>query len=247
MNTSFLYQAFDLREQSCSRVRYEDNSIIFNIQTRQNKLRCPYCLSRKNIHSGYHIRRIRSIPIGSKQVFLNLKIQRIACKDCNCIRQEDIHFLTSKRAYTNRFSRLVVELSHISTIQDVARFLHLSWDTVKEIQKRYLQRHFANPDLTGLESIGIDEFDVSKGHVYKTIVVNLLTGQVVYIGDGKGSDALDAFWQKIKKRGVEIKAVATDLSAAFIASVMSNAPNAVLVFDHFYVVKLMNFKGRLVY
>ena len=240
MNTSFLYQAFGLREQYCSSVRYEDNSIIFDIQTRQDKLRCPCCQSRKIIHSGYHIRRIRSIPIGSKQVFLNLKIQRIACKDCNCIRQEDIHFLTGKRAYTNRFSRLVVELSQISTIQDVARFLHLSWDTVKEIQKRYLQRHFSNPDLTGLEYIGIDEFAVSKGHVYKTIVVNLLTGQVVYIGDGKGSDALDNFWKKIKKCGVEIKAVATDLSAAFIASVMSNAPNAVLVFDHFHVVKLMN-------
>ena len=70
--------------------------------------------------------------------------------------------------------------------------------------------------------------------------MNLLTGQVGYIGDGKGSDTLDAFWKKIEKCRIEIKAVATDLSAAFIASVMSNGSNAVLVFDHFYVVKLMN-------
>lgn len=71
-------------------------------------------------------------------------------------------------------------------------------------------------------------------------MVNLLSGQVVYIGDGKGSDALDAFWKKIKKLGVNIKAVATDLSPAFVSSVMTNAPNATLVFDHFHVVKLMN-------
>lgn len=33
--------------------------------------------------------------------------------------------------------------------------------------------------------------------------------------------------------------MATDLSAAFIASILENCPNAVQVFDHFHVVKLM--------
>nr|WP_317164422.1 transposase [Parabacteroides goldsteinii] len=46
--------------------------------------------------------------------------------------------------------------------------------------------------------------------------------------------------EESKKAGCVIKSVATDLSAAFISSVMTNAPDAVLVFDHFHVVKLMN-------
>ena len=29
MNTSFLYHAFGVREQECTRVRYEDNGIIW--------------------------------------------------------------------------------------------------------------------------------------------------------------------------------------------------------------------------
>ncbi|MFA6719081.1 MAG: transposase, partial [Prevotella sp.] len=37
-----------------------------------------------------------------------------------------------------------------------------------------------------------------------------------------------------------IKAVATDLSPAFVSAVMANIPAATLVFDHFHVVKLMN-------
>lgn len=240
MNTSFLYHALGIREQECSHVRYKDNSIIIEMQTRSDKLCCPCCHSKQFILSGSHTREIRSVPIGSKSVVLKMKIQRIKCKSCGCVRQENVHFLTGKRGYTNRFSRLVVELSHIGTIQDVARFLHLSWDTVKDIQKRYLQRHYANPNIRGLEYIGIDEFAVAKGHHYKTIVVNLINGQVIYVGDGKGADALDAFWKKVKKEKCMIKAVATDLSAAFISSVMSHAPNATLVFDHFHVVKLMN-------
>lgn len=53
-------------------------------------------------------------------------------------------------------------------------------------------------------------------------------------------EALEGFWKKINKNGVVIKAVATDLSGAFISSVLQNAPQATLVFDHFHVVKLMN-------
>lgn len=94
--------------------------------------------------------------------------------------------------------------------------------------------------MSKLEYIGIDEFAVRKGHVYKTIVADLLTGQVVYVGDGKGADALEKFWKKARKAKAAIKAVATDLSAAFISSVRENAPDATLVFDHFHVVKLMN-------
>jgi transposase len=87
-------------------------------------------------------------------------------------------------------ARLVVKLSRIGTIKDVANYLHLSWDTVKDIQKKYLYRHYNNPDFTGFRYIGIDEFAVAKGHIYKTIVVDLGTGRVIYIGECKGMEAL---------------------------------------------------------
>lgn len=240
MNTSFLYHAFGVREQECSRVRYEDNSIVLDLQTRRDKLCCPCCKSRNIARSGSISRMIRSVPIGSKSVWLNVRIQRVLCRDCGTVRQERLHFVTGKRGYTNRFARLVVELSRIGTIKDVAGHLHVGWDTVKDIQKRHLQRHYGHPDLSALEYIGIDEFASSKGHKYKTIVVNLSNGQVVHVGEGKGADSLAGFWAKAKKSGCTIKAVATDLSAAFISSVMSNAPQATLVFDHFHVVRLMN-------
>jgi transposase len=44
----------------------------------------------------------------------------------------------------------------------------------------------------------------------------------------------------VKKAECRIKTVTTDLSAAFIASVMTHTPDLTSVFDHFYLVKLMN-------
>ena len=75
------------------------------------------------------MRMVRCIPIGHKQVRLQVKVQRVECKDCGAVRQEHLHFITGKRTYTNRFCRLVVELSRIGTIKDVASFLHVGWDT----------------------------------------------------------------------------------------------------------------------
>lgn len=73
-----------------------------------------------------------------------------------------------------------------------------------------------------------------------TIVVDLDTGRIVHVGNGKGKEALEAFWNRANRLGVKIEVVATDLSGAFIASVLGNASEATLVFDHFHVVKLMN-------
>jgi len=74
------------------------------------------------------------------------------------------------------------------------------------------------------------------------VVLNLRSGVIVYVGDGKGVDALDAFWKRVRHARAKIKAVATDMSKAYIRAVREHLPRAVHVFDHFHVVKLFNEK-----
>ncbi len=72
---------------------------------------------------------------------------------------------------------------------------------------------------------------------------NLKSGAVVFVGDGKGSEALEPFWEKIKgKRSVQIKAVAVDMSPAYTKAVREHLPKAKIVYDHFHVIKLFNEK-----
>ena len=90
-------------------------------------------------------------------------------------------------------------------LKDVSNLLDVSWNTIKDIPVRYLERRYSPPLVDGVDSIGIDEFAVKKGHVYKTIVVDLRTGRILYVGDGKGADSLDRFWKKVRKKGLEIE------------------------------------------
>ena len=128
------------------------------------------------------------------------------------------------------------------TILDVANHLQVGWDVIKDIQKRYLTKKFKRPRLKHVKQIAIDEISIGKGHRYLTVVLNLKTGAVIFVGDGKGSDALTPFWKRLRYAKAQIKAVAIDMSPAFIAAVLENLPDATVVFDHFHVIKLYNDK-----
>ena len=78
-------------------------------------------------------------------------------------------------------------------LKDTAHLLGVSWDAIKEIHTHHLECRYAPPSLEGVDSIGIDEFAVRKGHVYKTIVVDLKSGRILYVGQGKAADALADF------------------------------------------------------
>ena len=55
----------------------------------------------------------------------------------------------------------------------------MSWDVIKDIQKRYLKKHFGKPKLRHLERIAIDEISIGKRHKYPTVVLDIDAGAVV--------------------------------------------------------------------
>jgi transposase len=190
---------------------------------------------------GTVARRFRTVPIGSKRVFLDLEVQRVECRRCGKVRQEKLGFADPRFSYSRAFERYALDLSKQMTIQDVARHLKISWDVIKEIQKGDLTRRFSRPCLKNVKRIAIEEISVRKGHRYLTVVLDTDTGAVIFVGDGKGSDALEPFWKRLRRPRAKIKAVAMDMSTTYIISaVSSHLPTATIVFDHFHVVKLFN-------
>jgi transposase len=113
---------------------------------------------------------------------------------------------------------------------------------VKDIQKRYLGRKFGKPKLKNLRKIGINEIYLGKRHRFRTLVMDLDTGAVVFVDEGKGTDALEPFWKRLGRKRAKILAVAVDISPAYSQAVRENLPKAVMVFDHFHIIELFNEK-----
>lgn len=242
MSTSLLYHVFGVRGYTLVSNIFEGGKVIFRIKGRREDLRCPVCKSRDVILRGSHPRVYRTLPIGRKPTYVSLDVPRLGCNSCGAVRQACVPFAESRRSYTRSFERYVLALSKVMTIQDIALHLNVSWDVVKDIQKRNLQEKYKRIPLHGLREIAIDEISIGRGHKYLTVVLDLDSGAVVFIGDGKGADALRPFWKRLKRARAKIWAVAIDMSPAYISAVRNNLPNAAIVFDRFHVVKLFNDK-----
>ena len=240
MSTSLLYHGFGIHGYEYVRTRYEGGKVIFKIRQKREDLRCSVCRSRHVVLRGTIQRRFRCLPIGLKPVWITLAIQRVWCRSCNLIRQVHLGFADPRFNYTKAFERYALELCRHMTILDVARHLGVSWDVIKNIQKRYLKKRFFRPKLKKLKRLAIDEITIGKGHRYLTIVLDLNTGAVVFVGDGKGAEALETFWTRLKRSKSKVEAVAIDMSPAYISAVTEKLPGAIIVFDHFHVIKLYN-------
>jgi transposase len=240
MSTSLLYHAWGLRDYHQQAIDFGEGQIVFRIQQNPDTLCCGHCGSQRVHRAGVVTRRFKALPIGSRPVYLQLPVQRLWCASCGQTRQVKLTFADERRSYTHSFERYALELSAHTTIQAVAQHLGVSWDVVKDIQKRYLLRHFAKPRLRDLEQIAIDEISIGRGQRYLTVVLDLQSGAVVFVGEGKGAASLQPFWKRLRASGARVQAVATDMSPAYTLAVHENLPQAVHVFDRFHVIKLFN-------
>ncbi|MFH1985264.1 MAG: helix-turn-helix domain-containing protein [Pseudomonadota bacterium] len=193
MSTSLLYHAFRIRGYKFVRSFFDRGRIIFRARQERHQLRCPVCRSRRINLKGSIKRTFGYAPIVFKPVFIEFAIPRIECLDCGVIRQVKLGFADERRSYTRQFERLALGLCCHMTIKDVANFLSVSWDTIKEIQKRYLKRRFSRPSLKGIKRLAIDEIYIGSKEKYLTIVMDLDRGAVVFVSEGKGGDALVPF------------------------------------------------------
>lgn len=117
----------------------------------------------------------------------------ITRKDKLCRRTEDVY-----KATITECKRIMRGNDHP---QDVAKKLGMGWDTVKSIRKEHLSRKYSKIELKDLKILALDEIAIQKGHKYITIVMDLESGAIVFVGDGKGAESLEPFWKKLKTRG----------------------------------------------
>jgi transposase len=242
MSTSLLYHAFGIRGYQYTRTDYQDGRTIFTIHQEPETCRCSACGSSQVQSRGHAERRFRTVPIGRRATLVVLPIPRVECQACGAVRQVKIPFADPRRSYTKAFQRYALELARRMTIRDVAKHLGVSWDMIKDIQKRDLSRRYAKPKLKHLRHLAIDEIAIAKGHRYLTVVMDLDSGAVVFVGDGKGAKALLPFWKRLKGSQAKIEAVAMDMAPAYREAVLTHLPGAKIVFDRFHVMKLFNEK-----
>lgn len=192
-------------------------------------------------------RDFKALPVGKKKQIIRVRVHRLLCHECGGYRQEAKPFVSGDKVrHTRSMERYVMDLRKEMSIKAVAEFTGLNWKTVKDIEKEKLKSKYRTIRLKDVRAIGIDEIHLGKKWKYKTIVIDLESGAVLYVGKGRGVESLEGFTRKLRSSKCKISTVAVDMGPAYTKWAKDNLTDAVIVYDHFHVIKLMNEKLDLV-
>ncbi|MGL4854323.1 MAG: ISL3 family transposase, partial [Lentisphaeria bacterium] len=218
-----------------------NNICIFEVIRKPGLFNCPKCQSKKVSKAKEKHRFINGLKYGILDVVIKVQMHRLRCHECKAICTEVLDFIPQQKChYTKALANEILKLCKHLPLKRVAEYTNLHWGTVKEIEKNYLREKYKQVDLRNVTCIGIDEVFLGKGLGYATIVRDLESGNTLNVTPGRNAASLADFQAKLTEQGAEIDVVAIDLGNSFSSWVKKFHPNAVITYDHFHVIKLMN-------
>ena len=227
------------------RIRIIDQSISVKARMAQidivpDKRFRPICYQCRSpslkVHSQEE-RVIRDLNFASTWVWLRCQYRKVFCPCCKRILTEDLELFIPYQRVTKRLACYIHQLCKVLTVKEVADHLGLNWKTVRKIDKLFLEEEFGQTDYQGLRILAVDEIAIRKGHRYLTIVLDYLSGRVVWVGKHRRAATLILFFNKMpKKQRTELEAIVMDMWDPYILAVQKKVSHVKIVFDLFHVV-----------
>jgi transposase len=214
---------------------------LLSAARRSGRHRCPDC-GREHANGLFEEAepiRFRDSSIGDYETYLEVTPMRVAC--CGGTRTERLPFVMPGFRMTRRFFERIAALCTRLPIAVVAQMTKMSWATVAKVDGHAIELALGDRalDLTKLRWIGVDEVSWTGGRRYFTIVTDLESGRVVWIGNGKGKKGLLPFLRALgAKARRKLRGVVSDLGYQSI--IASRLRNAIHVLDRFHIVQWVN-------
>jgi transposase len=185
---------------------------------------------------------VRDLSCGDTRVYLEIEVRRVRCRSCQRVKRERLDWLADNPFYTKRFAWFVGRRCRASTIQDVARELHLDWHTVKALDKQYMEAQLERAGTPAPKAIGIDEISIRKGHTYRIVVSDLIRGRPIWFGGVDRSEAsMQQFYDWLgEKKAHGIRLAVMDMWKPFRKATEDRAPQAAILFDKFHIMRHLN-------
>ena len=223
----------------------DGSRLVIHLESRQDTAeeRCPYCGGLVHI-CGNHSMRLRDMPINPwTRQDMEITYHRYRCQSCARTFSEDIPVKHPETRITERAASWISTFLRfnmpISTVQEITG---VHWDTIKRIQKALMDEAIAERRRKLLREgykpkhLAVDEFAIHKGHRYATCVMDLDTGEVLWVGRGRTKADFAIFFQETDMDYLsEVEAVAMDMNASYNTLVSEHMPWVEIVYDRYHM------------
>jgi transposase len=178
------------------------------------------------------------------EAYLHAWVPRVNCPNDGCgVKQIQVPWARAGSGFTLLFEALVMTMARDLPVNVMARLFSVTDTRLWRIINAYVEKARSEEDFSGVKRIGIDETSVRKGHDYVSFFFDLDQKKLMFGTEGKDNETVKGFVADLVKHGgnpEQITDAAIDMSKAFIKGVKEQFPNAVVTFDKFHLIKLMN-------
>lgn len=217
-------------------VAFAESGVVVRVAPRRRRAACSECGQLAPVHDRSR-RRWRHLDLGGTRCELESEIRRVRCRDCG-VRVEAVPWARPRARHTRDFEDVVAFLAQQMAKTPLAALMRVGWETVGAIVERVVADHLDEGRLSGLVMIGVDEVSWRRRHRYLTSVADHVSGNVVWLSEGRSAATLQGFFEALGDEAVTIQAVSIDMSGGYEKAVREAIPHAEVCFDPFHVVKL---------
>jgi transposase len=231
----------------------QDRRVEVHLEQDANNIRkCHKC---KTDLSGYHDSNkitAKHLKMMGWQVEIIFYREKHQCPKCNKVRSQYVSWMSPSSPHvTLDLAWWLSRLSEVTSVLSVSKLESLDKSTCYKVDKYILRRLLQGYKIPKVTAITVDEVYArspkqqkpgeTRGDLFLTVVVDLKTRKVIWVGNSRRREALDEFFELIGQTACdEIKVVCTDQHEDYTASVNDHCKNAVVVFDRFHLVQNFN-------
>lgn len=236
---------FTCQQFECTSFDVSENGSVLRFASMQGSrdVVCPFCGGRVHVHDT-NTMALRDAPIwfGSFQS-VEVLYHRYRCTSCLRGSSEDVCLRYPGTMVTYRAAAWVEGLLRwrlaISAVHDITG---IHWDTIRRIHEGMMREalDWRRKELRDKDYrpryLAVDEFALHKGHRYATCVMDLVEGDVLWVGEGRSKADFSRFFEEFDLGYLsEVEAVAMDMNASYNVLVRKYLPNAEIVYDRYHM------------
>ena len=122
---------------------------------------------------------------------------------CSCVAAFRCSLTDKGSRFTKSFELEVAWLAQRTDVSAVANYFRVTWRSVRRIIQRVVaEQRDERRELDGLRVIGMDEISYRKRHKYLTVVIDHLSGRVVWAGKERKAKTLLRFFVSFRQAWV---------------------------------------------
>lgn len=224
----------------------DESQVGIEVEVRPRRNGRPICSGCGRPASTYdrspQPRRFDFVPLWGILVQFVYRMRRVNCRSCG-VKVERVPWAQGKCPTTIEYQWYLARWARRMSWKEVSEAFHVSWDRVYEAVKQAVSWGLTHRELSGIESIGIDEVQWHRGHKYQTVVYQLDEGckRLLWIGPDRTAKTLLRFFRWLgRERTAQIEFICSDMWRAYLKVIAKKAGHALHVLDRFHIAQRMN-------